>query len=104
LISIYRHCFFFNRLLKHFHRQQKKEEEEEMDLKQIHFGNSKSILKMKDFISFIHNLEEKLSSVKIIHGKLNELMSMVSTTHETIIQELTTIKIVLNQQKINEDE
>lgn len=75
-----------------------------MDLKKIDFRNPKSILKMKDFISFVHNLEEKLSSIKTIHEKLNELMNIVSTTHETILEELTTIKIVLNQQKINEDE
>ncbi len=75
-----------------------------MDLKKIDFGNPKGILKMKDLISFVHNLEEKLSSIKTIHEKLNELMNIVSTTHETILEELTTIKIVLNQQKINEDE
>jgi hypothetical protein len=55
--------------------------------------NSNSV---KRLIHFIHNLEEKLSSVKTIHEKLHELMSIVSKTHETIIEELTIIKTVLN--------
>jgi len=66
-----------------------------MDVEQIDLGNSNSI---KRLISFVNNLEEKLLSVKIIHDKLNELLNIVSKTHENIIEELITIKNVLNQQ------
>ncbi len=69
-----------------------------MDMKQ----NEKFMLNpisIKHLIFFVHNLEEKLSSVKTIHEKLHELINIVSKTHENIIEELTTIKTVLNQQQ-----
>ena len=78
-----------------------------MDVKQIELGNNKSMLSyssIKRLIDFVHNLEEKLSSVKTIHDKLNELVLVVSKTHENIFEELTTIKTVLNQQKQDQDE
>ncbi|CAF2972931.1 unnamed protein product [Rotaria sp. Silwood2] len=83
-----------------------------MDVKQIHLGNNnKSMLNyssIKRLIHFVHNLEEKLSSVKTVHEKLHELMSIVSKTHDNIVEELTTIKTVLNEavidQKQDEDE
>ncbi|CAF0924570.1 unnamed protein product [Rotaria sp. Silwood1] len=76
-----------------------------MDVKQIHLGNNKSMLNynsIKRLIHFVHNLEEKLSSVKIIHEKLHELMSIVSKTHDNIVEELTTIKTVLNEATIDQ--
>jgi uncharacterized protein YqgV (UPF0045/DUF77 family) len=78
-----------------------------MDVKQIDLGNEKFSLNynsIKRLIDFVNNLEQKLSSVKTIHEKLNELMSIVTKTHETIVEELTTIKNVLNEQKQDEDE
>ncbi|CAF1071258.1 unnamed protein product [Rotaria sordida] len=82
-----------------------------MDVKQNHLGNNKSMSNyssIKRLIHFVHNLEEKLSSVKTIHEKLHELMSIVSITHDNIVEELTTIKTVLNEatidQKQDEDE
>ena len=55
----------------------------------VHHGS------IKRLIYFVHNLEEKLSSVKRIHDKLYELMSNVAKTHETIVDELASIKTVL---------
>ncbi|CAF3651988.1 unnamed protein product [Rotaria socialis] len=82
-----------------------------MDVKQMHLGNNKSMLNyssIKRLIHFVHNLEEKLSSVKTIHEKLHELMSVVSKTHDNIVEELSTIKTVLNdfttEQKQDDDE
>ena len=57
-----------------------------MDLKQIELGTNKSMLpfdSLKRLIDFVQNVEEKLSSVKSIHEKLNELIFMVlSNTRE----------------------
>ncbi|CAF4060846.1 unnamed protein product [Adineta steineri] len=52
---------------------------------------------IKRLVSFINNLEEKLTSVQSIHDKLQELMTIVSTTHENIVDELSNIKNVLNE-------
>jgi hypothetical protein len=70
-----------------------------MEMKQTYFDYKTMVNpnSMKRLIYFIHNLEEKLSSVKIIHDKLHELMSIVTKTHETIVEELTIIKTVLNE-------
>ncbi len=59
---------------------------------------------IKHLFFFVDNLEEKLSSVKIVHEKLDELMSIVSKTHETILDDLTIIKKVLNQTNIEEED
>ena len=64
----------------------------------VHHGS------IKRLIYFVHNLEEKLSSVKRIHDKLYELMSNVAKTHETIVDELASIKTVLNGNFIEQDE
>ncbi|CAF0845747.1 unnamed protein product [Adineta steineri] len=78
-----------------------------MDMKQNHHGiNSTVILdgnSIHRLIQFVHNLEEKLLSVKTTHEQLHELMTVVSKTHETIVDELTTIKMVLNE-KQNQNE
>lgn len=83
-----------------------------MDVKQTYLGTNKLSMinydTIKRLMHFVHNLEEKLSSVKTIHEKLHELISVVSKTHDTIVEELTTIKTVLNEvaneQKQDEDE
>lgn len=55
-------------------------------------------------ISFVHNLEDKLISVKIVHEKLYEFMSIVSKTHQTILDDLKNIKNILNQTNIQQEE
>ena len=82
-----------------------------MDVTANYLGNNKSTVyhnSIKHLIQFIHNLEEKLSSIKTIHDKLHELISVVSKTHETIVDELTRMKTVLNEvtneEKQDEDE
>lgn len=73
-----------------------------MDVKQIDFSNKNSI---KQLITFVHNIEQKLSSLKTIHEKLFDFISIVSKTHENILQELNIIKFILNQEKdFNQDE
>ncbi|UJR34313.1 hypothetical protein I4U23_021716 [Adineta vaga] len=52
---------------------------------------------IKRLISFVHNLEEKLISVKSIHDNLQELMIIVSKTHENINDDLQNMKKLLNQ-------
>ncbi len=72
-----------------------------MDVKQIDLGNCKSMINsnsIKRLILFVNNLEDKLSLVKTTHDKLNELIIIVSKTHENILEELTNIKNILNQQ------
>ena len=70
-------------------------------MKQMNFDYKSMVHQnsIKRLVSFVHNLEEKLLSVKTIHDKLHELMSIVSKTHETIVDELTIIKTVLNEQE-----
>ena len=48
-----------------------------------------------------NHLEEKLISMKTIHENLSQLMTLVSNTHENIIQNLNYVQILLNQQKEN---
>ncbi|CAF0764878.1 unnamed protein product [Rotaria sordida] len=59
---------------------------------------------IKRLIYFVNNFEEKLSSIKLINDKLYELMSIVSKTHEDIIQELSFVKTILNQTIIEQEE
>ena len=73
-----------------------------MDVK-FHQKSTLDHSSIQRLIQFVHNLEEKLSSVKTTHEQLQELMSVVSKTHETIVEELATIKTVLNE-KQNQDE
>lgn len=76
-----------------------------MDVKQTHLGSNKPMLNhssIKRLMHFIHNLETKLSSVKTIHEKLQELISVVSKTHDNIVEELSTIKSVLNESTIEQ--
>ncbi|CAF3547900.1 unnamed protein product [Rotaria socialis] len=77
-----------------------------MEMKQVSL-DYKSMLNpnsIKRLIYFVHNLEEKLSSIKLIHDKLHELIAVVSKTHEAIIDELTNIKTVLNETIIEQEE
>jgi acetolactate synthase small subunit len=71
-----------------------------MDVKHQSISNRSSIQRL---IEFVHNLEEKLSSVKKTHDQLHELISVVSKTHETILEELATIKIELNKKQDEEE-
>jgi transcription initiation factor IIE alpha subunit len=76
-----------------------------MEMKQINL-NSKSTINdksIKRLIDIVHHLEEKLLSVKITNDRLNELMSIVSKTHENILQDLTNIKIFLNEKAIEQE-
>ena len=76
------------------------------EMKQINF-DSKSMRNensMKRLIQFVHHLEEKLLSVKIVHDRLDQLITIVSKTHENILQDLSNIKAFLNQTAIQQDE
>jgi transcription initiation factor IIE alpha subunit len=76
-----------------------------MEMKQINL-NSKSTINdksIKRLIDIVHHLEEKLLSVKITNDRLNELMSIVSKTHENILQDLTNIKIFLNEKATEQE-
>jgi hypothetical protein len=57
---------------------------------------------IKRLLFFVHNLEEKLSTVKTVHEKLYKLLSIVSNTHQTILEELITIKTVVNEINVEE--
>lgn len=54
-------------------------------------------------LSFVQNLEQKLSSVITIHDKLQQLMTTVSTTHQTILEELSNVKTIINQITIEQE-
>jgi molecular chaperone GrpE (heat shock protein) len=58
----------------------------------------------KRLISFVDNLEEKLLSVNKIHDQLYQLMSIVSSTHQTILEDLTRIKGILNERRIEQED
>jgi hypothetical protein len=62
------------------------------------FENEKSLL-----IYLVENIEEKFSSIKLVHEKLFELINILSQTHENIFEELIQIKTILNQHKLNEN-
>ena len=68
-----------------------------MDFKQIQLNKFDSST-IQRLISFVDNLEQKLSSVKTIHDKLNDLVSVVTQTHQTVLDELNLMKNILNQQ------
>lgn len=77
-----------------------------MEMKQINL-DSKSMINdnsIKRLINFVHHLEEKLLSVKIVHDRLDQLMTIVSKTHESILQDLNNIKTFLNQTAIEQDD
>ncbi|CAM4896520.1 unnamed protein product [Rotaria socialis] len=77
-----------------------------MEMKQVYLDYQSMLIanSIKRLIYFVHNLEEKLSSIKLIHDKLHELIAVVSKTHEAIIDELTNIKTVLNETIIEQEE
>ena len=50
--------------------------------------------------TFVANVEEKLAAMKGFYEKFYELISLVSQTHGTIFQELSTIKVLLHQSKV----
>lgn len=50
--------------------------------------------------TFLATAEEKLASMKGFYEKFYELLTLVSQTHGTIFQEMTTIKVLLNQSKV----
>ncbi len=54
-------------------------------------------------MSFVQNLEQKLSSVTTINDKLQQLMTTVSTTHQTILEELSNVKTIINQITIEQE-
>ncbi len=60
--------------------------------KEMDIQNEKSIL-----TNFVKNLEEKLSSVKLIHEQLFQLINLLSKTNQNILEDLTNIKQILNQ-------
>ena len=64
-------------------------------------GNEESIRRL---IDFVHQLEEKLLSVKIVHERLDQLMTVVSKTHQSIMKDLSNIKAFLNQAVIEQEE
>jgi transcriptional accessory protein Tex/SPT6 len=74
-----------------------------MDIKQMDFEtnfNKKLPIDhnlVKRLLFFVHNLEEKLLSVKTVHEKLYKLLSIVANTHQNILEELITIKTVVNE-------
>jgi len=59
---------------------------------------------IQTLLYFVQNLEQKLSSVIIIHDKLQQLMTTVSTTHQTILDELSNVKTIINQITIEQEE
>jgi len=75
-------------------------------MKQIDFDNNKIIDEnlIKRFIFFVHNVEEKLLSIKTIYDKLYQLMETVSITHQIILQDLINIKMILNETTIEQEE
>ncbi|CAF1250966.1 unnamed protein product [Rotaria sp. Silwood1] len=77
-----------------------------MDMQQICLDNKTMVNhnSIKRVISIVNNLEEKLSSIKLINDKLHELMSIVSKTHQAIIDDLVTVKTFLNQTIIEQEE
>lgn len=52
--------------------------------------------------SFISTVEEKLFSMKTFYDKFYELIGVVSQTHGTIFEELSTMKSILNQNEIKQ--
>ena len=50
--------------------------------------------------TFLANVEVKLASMKGFYEKFYELITLVAQTHGTIFQELTTIKVLLTQSKL----
>lgn len=59
---------------------------------------------LKRLTYIVRSLEAKLTSVKLVHDKLHELISVVSKTHENIVDELSNIKTVLNEIIIEQEE
>jgi flagellar hook-associated protein FlgK len=54
-------------------------------------------------MSFVQNLEQKLSSVTTLNDKLQQLMTTVSRTHQTILEELSNVKTIINQITIEQE-
>lgn len=52
--------------------------------------------------TFVNSIEEKLAAMGGFYEKFHELISLVSQTHGNVFQELTTIKILLNQTKVEQ--
>lgn len=77
-----------------------------MEMKQICFDYKSMVYQnsIKRLIHFVNNLEEKLTSVKLVNEKLNDLVSIVSKAHDNMYDELTTIKTVLNEIMIEQEE